>query len=74
MIRRPEWYDKEYNELLDKWAEEDTDLDFPEYLEKYMSERSKKIHARSQRVSKKNDGKGHLCLRTACYQFEEGGS
>ena len=49
MIRRPEWYDKEYNELLDKWAEEDTDLDFPEYLEKYMSERSKKyMHARRE--------------------------
>lgn len=47
MIRDPDWFTKEADELLDKWCEEDTELDYPEYLMKHASKRTRQYYVNS---------------------------
>ena len=60
MIRDPEWFTKEADELLDRWYEEDTEMDYPEYLLKHASERTRQYYVDS--VNYRNDGKTNLRL------------
>ena len=44
MIRDSEWFTEEADELLDKWSSEDTEMEYPDYLMKYASEKTKKYY------------------------------
>ena len=44
MNRDPEWFTEEADELLDKWLSEDTEMDYPDYLLKYASEKTKQYY------------------------------
>lgn len=49
MIRDPEWFENESEELLDKWFNEDTEMDYPEYLLKHASERTRNYYIRERK-------------------------
>ena len=41
MTREPQWFKMEADDLLDKWAEDNEGMEYPEYLEKHLSDRGK---------------------------------
>lgn len=58
MTKDPTWFEEEADSLLEKWAEEDEGMDFPEYLEKHLSEKGKKywIPVRNYRRQRRSLG------------------
>ncbi|MBR3656541.1 MAG: hypothetical protein IKN58_05125 [Prevotella sp.] len=61
MIRRPETFEEEKQRLLEKWYNEENELDFPEYLEKHLSETSRKYWLQRREYRRKMMEKG-ICV------------
>lgn len=60
MMRDPEWFEKEMDDLLEKWYKEDTQLDFSEYREKHMSTKAKRYLRKTMAYIEKMRKKGIL--------------